>query len=630
MKAKQRTIVTVVAIFSLIFSVMAPYAALAAEPAAAAVSTDPNPQLTPAVSGDIVVWKESRNGNFDIYGYDLAKQQELAIVTDTSTQQSPAVSGNIVVWQDLRNGNWDIFSKNLVTGVETQVTTDLSTQQNPAISGNIVVWEDFRDGDWEIYSKNLTTGVETRLTTDPGRQRYAEIDGNRVVWEDNRSGDWDIYMMDLGTSVTTQITSDPNPQNLPDISGSRIVWQDYRNGHWDIYSYNVASGTELRVTNDFDHQTGARISGQTVIWQDFRGGNFDMYMYDVASGAETQVTSDVASQLYGDIDGTVIVWEDLRNGNQDIFLARLEAQIQRVAGSDRYDTASAISVLGFGATADTVVIATGAGYADALSASALAGAYDAPLLLTRPDALPTTARNRILDLGATSAVVVGGEKAVSGDVVAELEAMGLAVDRVFGVNRYDTARRVAERVAGLTGVAFGKAAFLVRGDGFADALAVSPYAFSQKMPVLLTPSETLAPEAAAAISATGIDTLVVAGGERAVSTEAFSGLGLSSTRVNGTTRYATAVAMALYAETNGWATFSFVGITTGSNYPDALAGGVTAGNNGGVLLMTPADQLDEGVRAELEARRSGISEVQVFGGEKAVGSATLQSIVDIW
>ena len=63
----------------------------------------------------------------------------------------------------------------------------------------------------------------------------------------------------------------------------------------------------------------------------------------------------------------------------------LQVNVQRVAGDTRYDTMSElISNVGGWSASDKVILASGANYPDALSASALAGAYDAPIILTDP------------------------------------------------------------------------------------------------------------------------------------------------------------------------------------------------------------------------------------------------------
>jgi len=69
---------------------------------------------------DLIVWEDSRNGNFDIYMKDLATSQEVAVCLDAGDQKEPAITLDseghpLIVWQDYRNGNWDIYGTKAVT-----------------------------------------------------------------------------------------------------------------------------------------------------------------------------------------------------------------------------------------------------------------------------------------------------------------------------------------------------------------------------------------------------------------------------------------------------------------------------------------------------------------------------------
>lgn len=55
--------------------------------------------------------------------------------------------GTRIVWTDDRNGNADIYMYNLSTSRGTQITNNPAAQTCPAIYENKVVWEDYRNGD---------------------------------------------------------------------------------------------------------------------------------------------------------------------------------------------------------------------------------------------------------------------------------------------------------------------------------------------------------------------------------------------------------------------------------------------------------------------------------------------------
>jgi putative cell wall-binding protein len=89
--------------------------------------------------------------------------------------------------------------------------------------------------------------------------------------------------------------------------------------------------------------------------------------------------------------------------------------VTRVAGSDRYSTAAAVSGLGFGA-ASTAYVATGRNFPDALTGGAAAAQAGAPLLLVPGSCLPATTRAELDRLGVTRLVLLGGTLAVPSSV----------------------------------------------------------------------------------------------------------------------------------------------------------------------------------------------------------------------
>jgi len=301
---------------------------------------------------------------------------------------------------------------------------------------------------------------------------------------------------------------------------------------------------------------------------------------------------------------------------------RLRSQVDRLAGSDRYATALRVSQVTF-EHADTVVIASGADYPDAVSASALAGVYDAPVLLTDPRRLSAGVGAEISRLGATRAIIVGGTSAVSGDVGAALDALsGVSVERVAGADRYATAAEVARRVVADDPGAYSGEAFVVRGDDFADALGVSPIAHAQHTPVLLTRSGSLPAATKSALIGIGANNVHVVGGVSAVSPSVFAELvaipGVSAARIAGSDRYATAAAVSTWAIGAGMAEASHVGIATGLRFPDALAGGSAIGSRGGVLLMTRPGDLSPVTAAFLESQCDTATSVVLLGSDSAV------------
>jgi len=304
-----------------------------------------------------------------------------------------------------------------------------------------------------------------------------------------------------------------------------------------------------------------------------------------------------------------------------------EPVAERTSGSDRYATALAISAATFApSSVTTAVVATGKDFPDALSASGLAGAYSSPVLLVGNSV--TASLTAELDrLGVTDVVIVGGEKAVSASIEMALDA-DYTVRRVFGADRYATAAAVAARIVQVTGG--NHDAFFARGDNFADALAVSPFAYGQTTPVLLVRTDGVPSATSGAISSLNITSGIIVGSTAAVSAGVMSSLNgmLTGTieRIGGTTRYETARLVADYGVDMGWGDYSYVGLATGLNYPDALGGSAATAQSGGVLLLTAPTALSAPVASAITANKSSIDVVEVYGGVSAVSAGVFDAV----
>lgn len=158
--------------------------------------------------------------------------------------------------------------------------------------------------------------------------------------------------------------------------------------------------------------------------------------------------------------------------------------VTRVSGDDRYATAAALSARF--TSPETVFVATGLDYPDALAAGARAGAAGAPVLLVRQEGIPLVTQDALETLDPVNIVVVGGPGTVSDDVLTALEEFASGdVTRVSGDDRYATAAALS---AGLTTSEFG---FVATGQDWPDALGAAALAGHLDAPVLLVKADSL-------------------------------------------------------------------------------------------------------------------------------------------
>lgn len=90
--------------------------------------------------------------------------------------------------------------------------------------------------------------------------------------------------------------------------------------------------------------------------------------------------------------------------------------VERVAGSDRYATAAAISSSAFAPGVPVVYVSTGIDFPDALAGGSAGAALGGPVLLVSPISIPSATKNELSRLTPSKIVVLGGVGVVSESV----------------------------------------------------------------------------------------------------------------------------------------------------------------------------------------------------------------------
>lgn len=248
---------------------------------------------------------------------------------------------------------------------------------------------------------------------------------------------------------------------------------------------------------------------------------------------------------------------------------------KRIAGLTRYETAVEISKAAYPDGTDTVILARGDVAADSVSAVPLSKHVQAPVLLTPPQRLHPVVQEEILRLKPKRVIVMGGEVAIGRTIDGWLQGQGIAVHRLAGANRAETAVATARLLA-----TQGKAEQVLLVDGYdwqAD-LIVGPAAAQSNGVVLLTNGGEMAPETQGFLNAhksriTAIGDKAKAAGRTPVSIEADSMADLSvqvATRFFGPKVHT-------------------VGIATTAEFADSLAGGAHVAKLGGPLILLPVE-----------------------------------------
>lgn len=297
----------------------------------------------------------------------------------------------------------------------------------------------------------------------------------------------------------------------------------------------------------------------------------------------------------------------------------IPSKVIRVSGATRYETSiktaeqlkKSLGVTKF----DSVIIASGTGFADALAGSYLANVKSAPILMT--DGKNITQLKRYIDsnLSDTGVIyILGGEKAVPKAVEEAFPADDYNVNRISGATRYETNIKILE-AAEVTG----EDLLVCTGDDFADSLSGSAVG----KPILLV-GKSLTKSQQTFLETADVDQIYVIGGSAAVSEKVIQSLEKYDAdekvvRVSGSNRYKTSIAVA----EEFFAAPDYAVLAYARNFPDGLCAGPLAYSKNAPLLLTQTGKED--VTAEY-TNTIGIGRGAVLGGSKLISDEAAKKI----
>ena len=294
-----------------------------------------------------------------------------------------------------------------------------------------------------------------------------------------------------------------------------------------------------------------------------------------------------------------------------------EITIERISGPDRYETAVSLSKNGW-EESEVAVLATGHNYPDALSATPLAYRYNAPLLLTDTNKVPTAVKKELERLNVSEVVIIGGKSVITPNVEQELKSLGIKkITRISGKDRFETSVKIAEELGEVFGVV------VANGQGYADALSIAPIASSLEMPILLTNKDQVPNSVRNYVESNSIEFSYIIGGEQAVSKKTAQFFP-DYERLSGKTRYETNSMIIDYF--SDILNMSTPFIATGEDYPDALSGSALAAMYGSPLILTNPAEAKQTTKDTIAAYADYVSKYYIIGGEKVLPNEAVEAL----
>ena len=296
---------------------------------------------------------------------------------------------------------------------------------------------------------------------------------------------------------------------------------------------------------------------------------------------------------------------------------------ERIFGLDRYETAAQVSKRFFPSSVESIVVATGEGFADSLAGSAAAARLFGPLLLVRRTAVPDSTAAEIARLGPKNIYVLGGPAAIADDVLKSIQLISNAnVVRLWGNDRYETAVAISRALfsSNVSSV------HIIGGQTFGEGLASGAMAGSERVPVLLSSGASLRDDVLRELTRLQPTRIIVTTGRTSFDVLVKNQINfiLPNSEIVWIGGFATndyiaqeasgSIVMVGYKE--GLFRSPSAIVVNGDNFPDGLAAGAAAAAIRAPLVLVKKECMTEGARYELAMAR--VTKVITVGGPAAV------------
>lgn len=399
---------------------------------------------------------------------------------------------------------------------------------------------------------------------------------------------------------------------LSDYSNSNIVtWTASKDGTYTIRAIVKAKESSKEVSKDITF-TMIEPIGAIEKFSTFAKGTAELKSEPTLNATTlTTIPHGEGITLTGEpVEAESLLWYASSAGTNVGFINQNQLKfINRLSGKDRFEVAKNISNTGW-SQANTVILANHQAFADALSASSLAFKENAPILLSRSDALSIDTINEIKRLKPSKVIIAGGPGSIGENIVHQLKnELGVAsVERLGGKDRYEVAYNISKRLGPTT------TAVIADGMNFPDALSIAPYAAKNGMPILLANKDVLPPVIKQSLVEQNIQQTIVVGGQASVGNSVFDQLP-NPIRIDGKDRYEVATNIIKQLSLEPKKSF----IATGLTFADALTGSVLAAKEDAVMLLTRKPALPPETKSVILEK--GISRFTILGGTGSVSSS---------
>jgi len=551
--------------------------------------TGTNPDIKAPVLNSVGIDKKTATGG-DVLKVTVDAQDDISGI------------GEITIWYKQPSGN---LNKNIV----------LTKNDDGKFTGEITIKPYEAQGLWkvdEIWIRDIASNCVSVGNSEIHDKYYLDI------IQDLSDGDFEVTGTTEDTTAPTfnNVSIDKKLVYVGDTLKVTVDAQDDISGvNQIIINYISPAGNDSKraiLTKDSEGKFREDIP---VVIDDAEG----IWKVDYVILLDNALNSTVIRN--SEINKEVVTGEILKDLSiADFEVKRAAAETVRYGGASRYETAVQVSNAGW-TTSENVVLVNAYGFADALAGVPFAYLKDAPILLTDANSIPKATMDEITRLGAKNIYILGGTGVVSQNIENDLENKQYNVVRLAGTDRFDTGIKIGNEVMKNN---TSKTAIVTTAYNYPDALSIGSYAAIQNYPILYTETNVLSTKTKEFIKNNGITKVIIPGGVGAVSEAAANELrsiGVIVERISGADRYETGLNIVNQFKS------SFkndVILATGSDFPDALAGGVLAAKKQIPILLVDKNYVSDGVKNYIKA--NGDINMYILGGTGVIPDSVIDLI----
>lgn len=297
--------------------------------------------------------------------------------------------------------------------------------------------------------------------------------------------------------------------------------------------------------------------------------------------------------------------------------------VERIFGKNRYETSVNIAEKSFKEPSN-IIIANGYKSSDVLAAGPLANELNAPILLVDTNNVSKEVINYITSSKAENIFFIGGSNSISNSLIKKIvDESKLKSIRVYGEDRYETSCKIAKTL--IEDFNYKNEIIIANGIVDADALAASPYATTNKKPIVLSEKNKLPKTVQITLKDLKVNKAEIIGGKNTISENILKETNIDlQERIFGNDRYETSLEIAKKLDND----FYSVIIANGYKSADALTASTLAYNKKAAILLTDENSVKDYHSDFIinKVNNGELEQIYIVGGNMSISNKVLKDL----